>query len=317
MTEVWPRRVSCTATGSVTSSRTVLSRPPQSPLCARNGRQVVRRRSASVTWLTTRFCSRSYAHAHPCNPAPSTSIFIDDPLRRRHLRTETGKAPENSPGRGRDSTGTANYFAIMTSSQPTRRDGEATRQRLLRAALELYTTVGFRATTTPAIAARAGVAEGTIYRHFSGKEHLLNEVFRGAQRWGDHGRPGDQRGTAPTRPAAADRPPAARDRGARRRRSPACCSAAGTSSTSTSGAGRPSASSATRCTRRGRGADDGVVRSGPGRAVDRHMAGAGGVRRRAGRGPRVVPGRSARGDGTGTDAALGCDLVEVRRRSPA
>jgi AcrR family transcriptional regulator len=72
----------------------------------------------------------------------------------------------------------------MTATQPTRRDGEATRQRLLRAALELYTTVGFRATTTPAIAARAGVAEGTIYRHFSGKEHLLNEVFRGAQRWG-------------------------------------------------------------------------------------------------------------------------------------
>lgn len=72
----------------------------------------------------------------------------------------------------------------MTSTPPTRRDGEATRQRLLRAALELYTTVGFRATTTPAIAARAGVAEGTIYRHFSGKEHLLNEVFRGAQRWG-------------------------------------------------------------------------------------------------------------------------------------
>ena len=48
----------------------------------------------------------------------------------------------------------------------------------------MYTTVGFRATTTPAIAARAGVAEGTIYRHFSGKEHLLNEVYRGAQRWG-------------------------------------------------------------------------------------------------------------------------------------
>ena len=75
-------------------------------------------------------------------------------------------------------------FCDMTTTQPTRRDGEATRQRLLRAALELYTTVGFRATTTPSIAARAGVAEGTIYRHFSGKEHLLNEVFRGAQRWG-------------------------------------------------------------------------------------------------------------------------------------
>jgi AcrR family transcriptional regulator len=72
----------------------------------------------------------------------------------------------------------------MATPTTTRRDGEATRQRLLRAALDLYTTIGFRATTTPAIAARAGVAEGTIYRHFSGKEHLLNEVYRGAQYWG-------------------------------------------------------------------------------------------------------------------------------------
>lgn len=68
-------------------------------------------------------------------------------------------------------------------SPSPRRDGEATRQRLLRAALELFTTNGFRATTTPAIAERAGVAEGTIYRHFSGKEHLLNEVYRAAHRW--------------------------------------------------------------------------------------------------------------------------------------
>lgn len=72
----------------------------------------------------------------------------------------------------------------MANPTTSRRDGEATRQRLLRAALDLYTTIGFRATTTPAIAARAGVAEGTIYRHFSGKEHLLNEVYRNAQRWG-------------------------------------------------------------------------------------------------------------------------------------
>lgn len=63
------------------------------------------------------------------------------------------------------------------------RSADATRQRLLRAALELYTSVGFRATTTPMIAARAGVAEGTIYRHFGGKEELLNEAYRGAQRW--------------------------------------------------------------------------------------------------------------------------------------
>src|SRR5919112_1161667 len=70
---------------------------------------------------------------------------------------------------------------MPTTTNQSRRDGEATRQRLLRAALDLYTTIGFRATTTPAI---AGVAEGTIYRHFSGKEHLLNEVYRNAQQWG-------------------------------------------------------------------------------------------------------------------------------------
>jgi AcrR family transcriptional regulator len=66
---------------------------------------------------------------------------------------------------------------------PGRRDGEGTRQKLLRAALELFTGEGFLASTTPLIAERAGVAEGTIYRHFSSKEHLLNEVFRGTQRW--------------------------------------------------------------------------------------------------------------------------------------
>lgn len=66
---------------------------------------------------------------------------------------------------------------------PRRRDGDATRQRLLRAALDLFTTIGFRGTTTPALASRAGVAEGTIYRHFNSKEHLLNEVYRESQRW--------------------------------------------------------------------------------------------------------------------------------------
>lgn len=60
---------------------------------------------------------------------------------------------------------------------------ELTRQRLARAALELFTTKGYHPTTTPLIARKAGVAEGTIYRHFTSKQHLLNEVFRGAARW--------------------------------------------------------------------------------------------------------------------------------------
>jgi AcrR family transcriptional regulator len=62
------------------------------------------------------------------------------------------------------------------------RSARQTRDRLARAALELFTSRGFHGTTTPLIAARAGVAEGTIYRHFPGKEELFNEVFRAAVR---------------------------------------------------------------------------------------------------------------------------------------
>src|ERR1043165_9204367 len=63
---------------------------------------------------------------------------------------------------------------------PKRRDGVATRERLIRAALELFTTLGYHGSTTPQIAQRAGIAEGTIYRHFSSKQLLLNEVYRTA-----------------------------------------------------------------------------------------------------------------------------------------
>jgi AcrR family transcriptional regulator len=60
---------------------------------------------------------------------------------------------------------------------------DLTRQRLVRAALELFTAQGYHDTTTPQISRKAGVAEGTIYRHFDGKQHLLNELYRGAARW--------------------------------------------------------------------------------------------------------------------------------------
>jgi AcrR family transcriptional regulator len=48
----------------------------------------------------------------------------------------------------------------------------------VRAALELFTSRGYHETTTPLIAARAGIAEGTIYRHFASKDELLNEIYR-------------------------------------------------------------------------------------------------------------------------------------------
>ncbi len=66
--------------------------------------------------------------------------------------------------------------------EPRKRDPRGTRDRLVRAALDLFTSLGYHASTTPEIARRAGVAEGTIYRHFKSKEHLLNEIYRAAVR---------------------------------------------------------------------------------------------------------------------------------------
>lgn len=60
---------------------------------------------------------------------------------------------------------------------------DLTRQRLVWAALELFTTQGFHETTTPQIAKKAGVGEGTIYRHFTSKQHCFNELYRAAARW--------------------------------------------------------------------------------------------------------------------------------------
>jgi AcrR family transcriptional regulator len=54
----------------------------------------------------------------------------------------------------------------------------STRERLLRAARELIDEGGYGATSVLAIAERAGVAAGTLYRHFASKEELFVEVFR-------------------------------------------------------------------------------------------------------------------------------------------
>ena len=68
-------------------------------------------------------------------------------------------------------------------STPHAGAADLTRQRLIRAALELFTTRGYHDTTTAQIAKKAGIAEGTIYRHFASKQHLANELYRAAQRW--------------------------------------------------------------------------------------------------------------------------------------
>ena len=54
----------------------------------------------------------------------------------------------------------------------------STRERLLRAAEELIEAGGYGAASVLAIAERAGVASGTLYRHFSSKAELFVELFR-------------------------------------------------------------------------------------------------------------------------------------------
>lgn len=58
------------------------------------------------------------------------------------------------------------------------RDPIATRGRLLDAALALFTERTLTGTAVPAVAARAGVGVGTIYRSYPSKEALGNAVYQ-------------------------------------------------------------------------------------------------------------------------------------------
>ena len=51
---------------------------------------------------------------------------------------------------------------------------------ILDAALELFAERGFHGTAMPAVADKAGVGTGTLYRHFASKEALVNALF---QKW--------------------------------------------------------------------------------------------------------------------------------------
>jgi AcrR family transcriptional regulator len=57
------------------------------------------------------------------------------------------------------------------------KDGKATKAKISRAALGLFVEKGVAETTVRDIARAAGVAEGTLYRHFAGKDELAWELF--------------------------------------------------------------------------------------------------------------------------------------------
>ena len=56
--------------------------------------------------------------------------------------------------------------------------GVATRRRLVDAAMELTAEGGYSSASVAAIAGRAGVSAGALYRHFPSKVDLFSELFR-------------------------------------------------------------------------------------------------------------------------------------------
>lgn len=59
------------------------------------------------------------------------------------------------------------------------RDGHRTKERITRSALRLFVEKGITEATVRDISQAAGVAEGTLYRHFVSKEELAWELFAG------------------------------------------------------------------------------------------------------------------------------------------
>jgi AcrR family transcriptional regulator len=78
----------------------------------------------------------------------------------------------------------------------------ATRERIVSAALDQLADGGYASASVQAVASRAGVATGSVYRHFPSKSELFAEVFRRASAGemalfagatGDRGRPAAER----------------------------------------------------------------------------------------------------------------------------
>jgi AcrR family transcriptional regulator len=63
-----------------------------------------------------------------------------------------------------------------SDERPLRKDAERNRQRILGAARELFAEAGLDA-TLDAVAERAGVGVGTVYRRFPDKEALIDALF--------------------------------------------------------------------------------------------------------------------------------------------
>src|SRR5919205_4487468 len=64
------------------------------------------------------------------------------------------------------------------ATNPTTFQGTSKRERILRAAIDVFARNGYFNAKVSEIAKAAGVADGTIYLYFDGKEDVLQTIFR-------------------------------------------------------------------------------------------------------------------------------------------
>jgi AcrR family transcriptional regulator len=76
------------------------------------------------------------------------------------------------------------FFVLPYRSTPQTEERKArARERIVAAALQQVAEGGYASASVQAVARRAGVATGTVYRHFPSKRQLFTEVFhRGSER---------------------------------------------------------------------------------------------------------------------------------------
>ena len=86
------------------------------------------------------------------------------PRKAKASRLKTRPSPGGTKTRGR---ATPNRAA----------NKEAIRDKIVKAALSLFQTKGFDATTTKAIARKAGIAEGTVFNYFKSKDDIALHFF--------------------------------------------------------------------------------------------------------------------------------------------
>jgi AcrR family transcriptional regulator len=72
--------------------------------------------------------------------------------------------------------------SVARSAELNERMREASRRRILRAALRLFSARGYAATPIRLIASSAGISVGLLYNYFSTKEDLLGAIFEQSMR---------------------------------------------------------------------------------------------------------------------------------------